>query len=126
MRSYPYLLEEDDTFEPPADPDSSKLCFIIFDDINIALSVIPALSLEELGMRALSRIPRDKAIEGIHAFNELKYVIGYLDYDIELKAFLLRDDLLKFLRPFAKDGKVVNESDVKTFFATLTEGRKNA
>ncbi len=25
-------------------------------------------------MRALSRIPRDKAIEGIHAFNEMKYV----------------------------------------------------
>ena len=76
-------------------------------------------------MRALSRIPRDKAIEGIHAFNELKYVTGYLDLDLELRTLLLRDDLLKFLRPFAKDGKVVNESDVKTFFATLTEGRKN-
>ena len=37
---------------------------------------------------------------------------------------LLRDDLVKFLRPFAKDGKIVSESDVRAFFATLSEGRK--
>ena len=32
------------------------------------------LSLEELGIRALEHLPRDKAIDGIHAFNELRYV----------------------------------------------------
>lgn len=79
-----FLLEEEETYEPPDDPDSG-------------------LSLEELGIRALARLPRDKAIDGIHAFNEL------------------RDDLIKFLRPFAQQGKVVNESDVTDFFATLTE-----
>ena len=34
------------------------------------------------------------------------------------------DDLIKFLRPFAQEGKVVNESDVTGFFATLTEAAK--
>ena len=34
------------------------------------------ISLEELGLRALERIPRDRAIDGIHAFNEMRY-----DYD---------------------------------------------
>jgi E3 ubiquitin-protein ligase UBR7 len=32
-----------------------------------------------------------------------------------------RDDLVKFLRPFAQDGKVVNESDVHEFFDSLKE-----
>ena len=35
------------------------------------------------------------------------------------------DDLIKFLRPFAQEGKVVNESDVTSFFATLTEAAKS-
>ncbi|KAF8956579.1 hypothetical protein BDZ97DRAFT_1671410 [Flammula alnicola] len=82
-----FLLNDEETYEPPDDPDSG-------------------LSLEELGMRALARLPRDRAIDGIHAFNEM------------------RDDLVKFLRPFAQDGKVVNESDVRDFFASLTEAAK--
>jgi hypothetical protein len=32
------------------------------------------LSLEELGMRALERLPRDRAIDGILAFNAMRYV----------------------------------------------------
>jgi E3 ubiquitin-protein ligase UBR7 len=32
------------------------------------------LSLEELGMRALERLPRDRAIDGIHAFNGMRSV----------------------------------------------------
>jgi E3 ubiquitin-protein ligase UBR7 len=50
-----FLLEEEETFEPPEDPDSG-------------------LSLEELGMRALQHLPRDRAIDGIHAFNNMRYV----------------------------------------------------
>jgi E3 ubiquitin-protein ligase UBR7 len=84
LKANPYLLEDEETYEPPDDPDSG-------------------LSLEELGMRALSRLPRDKALDGIHAFNAM------------------RDDLVKFLRPFAQDGKVVNESDVHGFFDSLKE-----
>jgi len=33
------------------------------------------LSLEELGMRALASIPRDRAIDSIHAFNKMKFVL---------------------------------------------------
>ncbi|KAK2460000.1 hypothetical protein APHAL10511_008006 [Amanita phalloides] len=83
---YPYLLEEEETHELPQDPDSG-------------------LSLEELGLRALSRVPRDRAIDGIHAFNAM------------------RDELVNYLRPFAQEGRVVSESDVRSFFASLKEGR---
>ncbi|EEB90498.1 hypothetical protein MPER_11286 [Moniliophthora perniciosa FA553] len=82
-----FLLEEEDTYEPPDDPDCG-------------------LSLEELGMRALARLPRDRAIDGIHAFNAM------------------REDLVQFLRPFAEDGQVVAEADVKNFFDELREKQK--
>ncbi|KAF8154609.1 hypothetical protein B0H34DRAFT_660833 [Crassisporium funariophilum] len=87
LTSNPYLLQDEETYEHPDDPDSG-------------------LSLEELGIRALERIPRERAIDGIHAFNEM------------------RDDLVKYLRPFAQDGKVVGESDVHDFFASLIEAKK--
>lgn len=88
IKPYKFLFEEETTYEPPEDPDLG-------------------LSFEELGMRALERLPRDKAIEGIHAFNGM------------------RDNLIKFLRPFADEGKVVDESDVRAFFQSLTPPGKN-
>lgn len=36
----------------------------------------------------------------------------------------VRDDLITYLRPFAQEGKVVNESDVREFFASLTAAAK--
>lgn len=86
LSDHPYLLEEEETYEPPEDPDS-------------------ALSLEELGMRALERLPRDRAIDGIRAFNDM------------------RDDLLAYLRPFAQEGRIVGEADVRQFFETLQESK---
>ncbi|RPD65493.1 hypothetical protein L226DRAFT_479852 [Lentinus tigrinus ALCF2SS1-7] len=74
-----YLLEEEETYEPPEDPDLG-------------------LSLEELGMRALQRLPRESAINGIMAFNAM------------------RDDLMKHLRPFAERGDEVTEADIRGFF----------
>lgn len=50
-----YLEEEEETYEPPEDPDAG-------------------LSLEELGMRALERLPKEQAINGIMAFQEMRYV----------------------------------------------------
>ncbi|KAJ7220570.1 hypothetical protein GGX14DRAFT_675219 [Mycena pura] len=84
LEAHPYLLEEEDIYEPPEDPDSG-------------------LSLEELGMRALERLPRDRAIDGILAFNKM------------------RDKLRAYLRPFAEEGKVVGEADVQSFFEELKE-----
>ncbi|KAJ3720403.1 hypothetical protein EV361DRAFT_887810 [Lentinula raphanica] len=87
LEIHPYLLEEEETYEPPEDPDSAS-------------------TLEELGMRALSRLPRERAIDGIHAFNAM------------------RDDLVQYLRPFAQEGKVVNEVDVRNFFDRLLEEQR--
>ncbi|OJA16444.1 hypothetical protein AZE42_03811 [Rhizopogon vesiculosus] len=87
LSGHPYLLEEEETYEPPEDPDSG-------------------LSLEELGMRALERLPRDRAIDGIRAFNDM------------------RDDLLAYLRPFAQEGRIVSEADVRLFFESLREGQR--
>ncbi|KAI0746784.1 hypothetical protein C8Q80DRAFT_1235669 [Daedaleopsis nitida] len=79
LQAHPYLLEEEETYEPPEDPDLG-------------------VSLEELGMRALQRLPREKAIDGIMAFNAM------------------RDDLMKHLRPFAERGDEVTEADIRGFF----------
>ncbi|KAF7303812.1 UBR-type domain-containing protein [Mycena indigotica] len=89
LEAHPYLLEEEETYEPPEDPDSG-------------------LSLEELGMRALERLPRDRAIDGILAFNSM------------------RDKLRSYLRPFAEEGKVVGEADVQGFFEELREARTSS
>ncbi|EKM53251.1 uncharacterized protein PHACADRAFT_259470 [Phanerochaete carnosa HHB-10118-sp] len=75
------LLEEEETYEPPEDPDSG-------------------LSLEELGLRALQRLPRERALNGIQAFNEM------------------RDQLMSHLRPFAEQDKEVTEADIRAFFET--------
>lgn len=56
------------------------------------------LSLEALGMRALMRLPRAQAIDSLRAFNEM------------------RDGLMEYLRPFATEGRVVGEEDVRAFF----------
>ncbi|KAF9063015.1 hypothetical protein BDP27DRAFT_1385048 [Rhodocollybia butyracea] len=89
LEAYPYLLTEEETYELEDDPDSG-------------------LSLEELGMRALAKLPRERAIDGIHAFNSM------------------RDDLVKYLRPFAQEGKVVKEADVRGFFDNMLEEKKAA
>ncbi|KZP23381.1 hypothetical protein FIBSPDRAFT_786274 [Athelia psychrophila] len=56
------------------------------------------LSLEALGMRALMGLPRAQAIDSLRAFNEM------------------RDGLMDYLRPFAAEGRVVGEEDVRAFF----------
>ncbi|KAJ7267385.1 hypothetical protein C8J57DRAFT_364703 [Mycena rebaudengoi] len=89
LEKHPYLLEEEDTYEPPEDPDSG-------------------LSLEELGMRALERLPRERAIDGILAFNAM------------------RDNLRDYLRPFAEEGKVVADADVQSFFEALKKTNAEA
>lgn len=103
-------------------------------------------------MRALLSLPRDRAIDGLRAFNEMRYVcihrfktfspytavypncsiihtsnLSKLPVHIRpLISFSLlnRDDLLSYLRPFAQEGKVVNEADVRAFFERKQEARR--
>lgn len=71
LRKHPYLLEEEETYEPPEDPDSRELSLLLAAG-TVNNSCIE-LSLEELGLRALDRIPRDRALDGIRAFNTMRY-----------------------------------------------------
>ncbi|KAJ7176710.1 hypothetical protein C8R46DRAFT_943765 [Mycena filopes] len=107
LEGYPYLLEEEETYEPPEDPDSG-------------------LSLEELGMRALERLPRDRAIDGILAFNAMRWAV----FASFVASFILNfghsDNLRAYLRPFAEEGKVVAEADVQSFFEQLNRAREEA
>ncbi|KAB5590419.1 Metaphase-anaphase transition protein (Mlo2) [Ceratobasidium theobromae] len=79
LLAHPYLLEEEEVYEPPKDPDAG-------------------LSLEELGMRALSTLPHERALDSIRAYNAM------------------RDDLMLYLRPFAESGREVREEDITAFF----------
>ncbi|KAK9474336.1 uncharacterized protein V1510DRAFT_374023 [Dipodascopsis tothii] len=75
---FPYLRDEEDTYEPPQDEDPASLL--------------------ESGARALSALPHAHAVETIHGYNQIK------------------ERLATFLRPFAADGTVVTERDVRQFF----------
>jgi E3 ubiquitin-protein ligase UBR7 len=85
-----------------------------------------ALSLEELGMRALERLPRDRAIDGIRAFNDMRLVYSSDILDESFIVHFHRDDLLAYLRPFAQEGRIVGEADVRQFFETLQESKHSS
>ena len=75
----PYLLTEEEVYEPPEDQDAGK-------------------SLLDLGTEALLQMPREQAVHGLEAYTGL------------------RDKLMKYLEPFAREGKIVKESDIQEFF----------
>lgn len=66
---------------------------------NVNLCV--ASSLLEAGARALNSIPHVNAMEGLYAYNKVK------------------SKLSSFLKPFAEDGRIVSEQDVKAFFEKI-------
>ena len=79
LNAHPYLVTEEVSYEPPADPDSGETASLLFCYRTglIRLRVlcrVTGLSLEELGLRALERIPRERAIDGIQAFMDLRFV----------------------------------------------------
>jgi E3 ubiquitin-protein ligase UBR7 len=79
------------------------------------------MSLEELGLRALERsVPRERAIDGIHAFNAMKYA-NFPAYMSNPLIQNPRDKLIQHLKPFATEGRAVEETDIRGFFETLKE-----
>jgi E3 ubiquitin-protein ligase UBR7 len=74
-------------------------------------------------MRALERLPRDRAIDGIRAFNDMRLVFSSYAFDESFIAHFHRDDLLAYLRPFAQEGRIVGEADVRQFFEALHESK---
>lgn len=84
------------------------------------------LSLEELGLRALERIPRDRALDGIQAFMDLRFVSisAHATPHVHILSPLFhRDGLMQYLKPFAEQGKEVNESDIQAFFEARKQGK---
>ncbi len=75
-------------------------------------------------MRALQNLPQDHAVNGILAYNSMRYVPRLLRRFSKLSCLnisIYRDELLQFLRPFAEEGKVVGETDVRQFFEEKME-----
>lgn len=81
------LAEEEEVYEPPDDNDANS-------------------SLMDGGARALNQLPREQAIEGMHAYS------------------MIRERLTSFLKPFAEQGRVVTKDDVDSFFADVKSQRK--
>ena len=100
-------MEEEETYEPPEDPDSG-------------------LTLEELGLRALQRLPREHALDGIRAFNEMRCVLTCIPVRYVLTVRRRRDSLMDHLRPFALEGKEVTEGDIRAFFDARMNGNRAA
>ena len=81
LEKLPFLMEEEVTYSPPRSREVSP--------------TNSEGSSYEAGQRALNTIPREKAIEGIMAYNNLK------------------EKVTAFLRPYAANGKVVGVEDIK-------------
>lgn len=60
-------------------------------------------SLLDLGTEALLSFPREQALEGLQAYDKIK------------------SKLKDFFRPFAEQGKVVTEEEVRTFFGKVKQ-----
>lgn len=86
-KSHSYIYEEPETYSPPLDDDATSSIF-------------------DLGAKALERMDRAQAVEGIK---------GYL---------VLKEKVTGFLDEFVKDKKEVTEADVRTFFDTMQQQLK--
>lgn len=88
-----YLFEDDPVYEPPED-----------DDTNGNLSNTG--SLLDLGADALLSLPKEQAIQGLHAYNKI------------------RERLTDFFKPFAEQGELVTEESVREFFDQVNKEKK--
>jgi hypothetical protein len=79
-------------------------------------------------------MPREQALDGVRAFNDMRYVV-FISRRVSLlgskwlKTSLLRffrDGLMAYLRPFASEGKVVSKDDVTRFFEERREAAEAA
>ncbi|PWN51149.1 zf-UBR-domain-containing protein [Violaceomyces palustris] len=100
-----HVLEAEETYTPPEDPEASS--HQDEDQDEDAASVTSSSSTYDLGMAALSKLPREKMLNSLEAYNKF------------------RDALWDHLRPFAQSGKVVDEEAVREFFKNRME-RKEA
>lgn len=106
----PYLLEEEDVFEPPEDPDARTSCHASLLQTP-RITADPVFSVDkstfDLGMEhLLNRMPRDQALDSVRAFTTLS------------------DRLKTFLRPHAEGGTTVTKEHIQAFFDAEQERRQ--
>ncbi|CAG8671843.1 5890_t:CDS:2, partial [Acaulospora colombiana] len=89
LASKPYLDEAEDVYELPEDPDAG-------------------LSFEELGLKALQNLPRERVIDGLRAYQTMQYVPSSGPFSTQ--PLLQRAPYMKFLRR-----KSQREDEVPTF-----------
>ncbi|CUM64133.1 uncharacterized protein PRCAT00001724001 [Priceomyces carsonii] len=87
LLNYEFLYKEDPIFMEPEE----------FDDESSNTSLL------QLGSNALLSLPREKAIEGLQAYDKM------------------RTKLRDFFKPFAEEGRVVTEEEVRNFFSDVKE-----
>lgn len=95
FEEYKFLYADDPIYEPPADDSDSE-----------GSTISSTGSLLDLGTDALLSLPKEQAIEGIHAYNQI------------------RDKLKDFFRPFAEQGELVTEESVRSFFDKVKNEEK--
>lgn len=84
LANYEFLYMADPVYEPPQEEESST-----------------SGSLLDLGTEALLSLPKEKAVEGLQAYDKI------------------RSKLRDFFKPFAEQGKVVTEQEVRDFFGNV-------
>ncbi|CCE85331.1 Piso0_004919 [Millerozyma farinosa CBS 7064] len=84
LSNHDYLYLDDPIYEFPEDDQSN--------------SGSTTSSLYDMGADALSSLPRDKALDSIHAYEKISF------------------KLKEFLKPFADNGNIVTEQEVREFF----------
>ncbi|PWN91413.1 hypothetical protein FA10DRAFT_300027 [Acaromyces ingoldii] len=96
----PFVLEAEDTYNPPQSQAVSEI-----GDHESEGGASQTSSTYDLGLAALNRLPREQMINSLEAYNHL------------------RDALFQHLRPFAAEGRVVDEESVRDFFRKQREGK---
>ncbi|CDR46197.1 CYFA0S22e01156g1_1 [Cyberlindnera fabianii] len=88
LKEFSFLMKDDRIYEPPPDEDDETS------------------SIYDLGSRAINNLPREQAIAGVQAYEDIKH------------------KLKDYLKPFAEGGKIVSEDDITSFFKALTDKNK--
>lgn len=97
----PFILEPEETYSPPRSQASQ-----ISGDNGSDGGASQTSSTYDLGLAALNRLPRERMLESLQAYNRM------------------RDALFEHLRPFADQGRVVDEESVREFFRQQRQQQK--
>lgn len=124
LQAHPYLLEEEDTYEPPEDPDSGTSIFSFRRRLEFTLTSHQAFLskslVQELWNGCLAIVPSTVSMLSTTCGTSSCYGSRLIS-DVIIRS---SDHLLECLRPFAQQGKIVEEADVTRFFEALKEKRQ--